>query len=927
MGSASSTAGNRGRNSTRKVSSRKSIKKPSRKELQQATTPTQERNGSIKSRTGAAAADAPTDSVGNQKFRDMCQKIFSIADRNGDGKLDEDEFKRAFSSKTLSLNLSHNEMMRMMELADKNINGAIELREFTSLVRNLKAVLQKVYASTEMDINDWCYITDPKTGDMIYLNKRTGEQQRAKPKSFKNQRVEPLEFEYVTLADGTEISIHHDEDGTRKYMDWDTGQWETVPDDWLDVIDDTTDAAPMRSTRRQSIVGTTSLDGRASPTATPQAATDKPDGGDNGRAGVFEHPTKGLFHTFVFENTRNTRLFFDELEGKWVRMPLSWERNVEQVQTMLTEIDAVLPNWKNVNEQLLVLRECNYDVHDAIAFGEINFCPDEDEDDTAKDARATMRTTLNRSRARMSSVAPSASRLLLADDKSLALGTLSAPVAKYIRELEVELANAKHRVDAMEHSEREEFDEQVRQLERQVKLAEDAKARAERDLAAAEQRAADLSANLQKLSATGGASNTATVSASGLKALAAKIADIKGVKNELVAVKHEFKDYEANLTRAYAATDKLRESCDKHVSSITAKYRAEVIYRKQLYNKIQEMRGNIRVFLRCRPDNSGGLGVVKFPSTEEIIVPSLRGDDTMFDFDKTFDTKSTQEMIFADTMPTIMSVIDGYNVCIIAYGQTGSGKTHTMMGPDKDPGVNRRAIAHLLSLVEKEREVLDISLSVAMFEVYNENIFDLLADEGRTKRTLKSGPAGVYVSELTERVVTTPDEVEAAMALGESHRSKAATKMNTNSSRSHMLFQVLVDTYNKVSGVSTSARLSLVDLAGSERVARSEATGNTLVEAAAINKSLSALSQVFQSIATHATHIPYRNSKLTHVLQSSLGGDSKTCMFINIRPDRENLAETISTLNFGVNIRKIELGQASSHRSAGKKPGPPKSLH
>lgn len=99
----------------------------------------------------------------------------------------------------------------------------------------------------------------------------------------------------------------------------------------------------------------------------------------------------------------------------------------------------------------------------------------------------------------------------------------------------------------------------------------------------------------------------------------------------------------------------------------------QVIYRKQLYNKIQELRGNIRVFLRCRPDNEGGLGVVKFPSSEEIIVPSLRGEDTMYDFDKTFDTKATQEMIFVDTMPTIMSVIDGYNVCIIAYGQTGSG--------------------------------------------------------------------------------------------------------------------------------------------------------------------------------------------------------------------------------------------------------------
>lgn len=129
-------------------------------------------------------------------------------------------------------------------------------------------------------------------------------------------------------------------------------------------------------------------------------------------------------------------------------------------------------------------------------------------------------------------------------------------------------------------------------------------------------------------------------------------------------------------------------------------------------------------------------------------------------------------------------------------------------------------------------------------------------------------------------------------------------------------------TRNTISKATTSARLSLVDLAGSERVAKSGVTGNALIEAAAINKSLSALSQVFSAIARNQAHVPYRNSKLTHVLQESLGGDSKTCVFVHVRPDRSNLAESISSLNFGHAIRQIELGPATKHTASGLPPKP-----
>lgn len=153
------------------------------------------------------------------------------------------------------------------------------------------------------------------------------------------------------------------------------------------------------------------------------------------------------------------------------------------------------------------------------------------------------------------------------------------------------------------------------------------------------------------------------------------------------------------------------------------------------------------------------------------------------------------------------------------------------------------------------------------------------------------------------------------------NRTSAATKMNTDSSRSHLVLEINVETTNTISNVVSNGRLTLVDLAGSERVSRSEATGIRLTEAAAINKSLSALAQVFQCIAQNSPHIPYRNSKLTHLLQDSLGGDSKTCVFVNVSPIGLNLAETQSSLNFGKSIRKIELGPAKKHTG---KPKPPR---
>jgi hypothetical protein len=198
---------------------------------------------------------------------------------------------------------------------------------------------------------------------------------------------------------------------------------------------------------------------------------------------------------------------------------------------------------------------------------------------------------------------------------------------------------------------------------------------------------------------------------------------------------------------------------------------------------------------------------------------------------------------------------------------------------------------------------VEYSITLSLMEIYNEKIVDLLSSGSLDRVTcdIRQDPVTKlpYVSNLTQRKVTTVDDVVQTLAEGDANRSVAATAMNSQSSRSHLLLQIGVTSRNTITGVTSTGKLTLVDLAGSERVSKTEATGQRLVEAAAINKSLSALGQVFAALRQGQQHVPYRNSKLTHVLQDSLGGDAKTCIFINVSPAESNLAETIGTLKFG----------------------------
>ncbi|GAA0167194.1 microtubule binding motor protein [Lithospermum erythrorhizon] len=344
--------------------------------------------------------------------------------------------------------------------------------------------------------------------------------------------------------------------------------------------------------------------------------------------------------------------------------------------------------------------------------------------------------------------------------------------------------------------------------------------------------------------------------------------------------------------------------------------------RKELHNKILELKGNIRVFCRCRPLNFEEIGegtsmAIDFESAKdgELTVKLNGNSKKTFKFDAVFSPKVDQADVFEETSSIVASVLDGYNVCIFAYGQTGTGKTYTMEGTEGARGVNYRTLEELFNIIETRKNIYSYKVSVSVFEVYNEQIRDLLIESqpgAPTKRLdIKQSGLGMHhVPGLVEANVTHVNEVWEVLRSGSSGRAVGSTNANEHSSRSHCLHCVMINGENLLNGESTRSKLWLVDLAGSERLAKSEVQGERLRETQNINKSLSALGDVISALSTKSAHIPFRNSKLTHLLQDSLGGDSKTLMFVQISPNENDLSETICSLNFASRVRGIELGPA-----------------
>ncbi|CAI2162172.1 13812_t:CDS:10 [Funneliformis geosporum] len=327
-------------------------------------------------------------------------------------------------------------------------------------------------------------------------------------------------------------------------------------------------------------------------------------------------------------------------------------------------------------------------------------------------------------------------------------------------------------------------------------------------------------------------------------------------------------------------------------------------------------RTNIRVVCRFRPQNSreikeGGVPIINYDDNGDSCRMEGKEFQGNFTFDRIFPPETHQKFFFDESIkPIVDDVIGGYNGTVFAYGQTGSGKTHTMMGDmdnDEFKGLIPRIVEQIFQSIISSPSTMEYTVKVSYMEIYMEKIRDLLNPQNDNLPIHEEKNRGVYVKGLLEVYVSSVQEVYEVMKRGGNARIVAYTNMNAESSRSHSIFVITVNQKNLSDGSVKSGKLSLVDLAGSEKVGKTGASGQTLEEAKKINKSLSALGMVINALTDgKSTHIPYRDSKLTRILQESLGGNSRTTLIINCSPSSFNEAETLGTLRFGMRAKSIK---------------------
>ncbi|XP_072314010.1 kinesin-like protein KIF3B [Eucyclogobius newberryi] len=332
----------------------------------------------------------------------------------------------------------------------------------------------------------------------------------------------------------------------------------------------------------------------------------------------------------------------------------------------------------------------------------------------------------------------------------------------------------------------------------------------------------------------------------------------------------------------------------------------------------------VRVVVRCRPftkkEEKGACENVLDVDLKlgQIAIRNPRAPPEeplkVFTFDAVYGWSSTQRDVYDDAVrPLVESVLRGFNGTIFAYGQTGTGKTHTMEGVAGDPerrGVIPNSFQHVFTQISRTHGQKYLVRS-SYLEIYREEIRDLLCKDNSARLELKESPdSGVYVGGLSTVVTKNAQEIEHVMRLGNQSRSVGFTRMNERSSRSHAIFVVTVECSEPGPDGEERIRvgkLNMVDLAGSERQSRTGAGGARLKEAAKINLSLSALGNVISALVdARSTHVPYRDSKLTRLLQDSLGGNAKTVMLATVGPSHRCYAETLATLRYASRAKNIK---------------------
>jgi kinesin family protein 5 len=331
----------------------------------------------------------------------------------------------------------------------------------------------------------------------------------------------------------------------------------------------------------------------------------------------------------------------------------------------------------------------------------------------------------------------------------------------------------------------------------------------------------------------------------------------------------------------------------------------------------EENSGEILVVCRFRPLNekeqniSNSICVDFGIDMKSVSVPQEGQSPLTFRFDQVFQPSAFQEEVYQKSAKSIVeSVMQGYNGTVLAYGQTSSGKTFTMTGVMENPtlmGITPRMVTHLFEFISNSSDQLEFTVKISYCEIYMEKIRDLIDISRKDLKVHEDKIKGVYIGNLSESYVSSDNGVYELMKIGTNNREVGFTEMNKGSSRSHAIFIVSVTQTNTQNLSTKVGKLYLVDLAGSEKVGKTGAAGKRLEEAKTINKSLTVLGQVIMNLTdSKSTHIPYRDSKLTRVLQDSLGGNSKTSLIITCSPSPYNLDETISTLRFGIRAKSIK---------------------
>lgn len=354
--------------------------------------------------------------------------------------------------------------------------------------------------------------------------------------------------------------------------------------------------------------------------------------------------------------------------------------------------------------------------------------------------------------------------------------------------------------------------------------------------------------------------------------------------------------------------------------------------RRKLHAQLQDLKGNIRVFCRIRnvsslsssSSSSSSEDIIQYEAPQDIndeskqelvITRNINNNfsNLRFLFDKIFEREQSNDLVFEELSQLIQCSLDGTNVCVFAYGQTGSGKTFTMSHPTN--GMIPLSLKKIFNDIEELKEKgWSYTVRGKFIEIYNEAIVDLLNPkiDPNTKYEIKHDDiAGkTTVTNVSTIDIKSPEQAITILNQANKKRSTAATKSNDHSSRSHSIFIIDLQGYNSLTKESSYGTLNLIDLAGSERLNNSRAEGDRLKETQAINKSLSCLGDVIHSLnLKDGSHVPYRNSKLTYLLKHSLGGNSKTLMFVNISPLTKDLNETINSLRFATKVNNTRINK------------------